>query len=55
MFLKLLAMINGTVAAIGYPADNERAAMFLIPLWNLEIKDDGSTFKTDSGRIAPSE
>lgn len=55
MFLKLLAIINGTVAEIGYPAANEIAAMFLIPFWNLETKDDGSTFKTASGRIDPSE
>ena len=42
MFLKLFAMMIGTVASIGYPAEREIPAMFLIPSWNLERIELGS-------------
>ena len=53
MFLNELAIINGTVASIGYPAANDKPAKFLIPLCNLTNNDAGSMFMTLSGRIAP--
>jgi hypothetical protein len=46
MFLKLLARIKGIVAEIGYPAANDRPAMFLTPFWNFVTREAGSMFKT---------
>ena len=54
IFLKLLAMIRGTVASIGYPDERESPARFLIPFWNLPTSDEGSILITSSGKIAPS-
>ncbi len=54
MFLNELAIINGIVASIGYPAANDNPAKFLTPVWNFVNNEDGSMFMTLVGRIAPS-
>jgi len=53
MFLKALAMIRGTVAAMGIPAERESPTMFLVPVWNLVRREAGSRLRMASGRMCP--
>lgn len=54
MFLNPLAMMIGTVASIGYPADKDKPATFLTPSWIFSRSDSGLKLMIDSGRMAPS-
>jgi hypothetical protein len=54
MFLKALPKRMGTVAAIGYPAEIERAAKLLTPELNLSMRAAGLMLITEFGKITPS-
>ena len=54
MFLKALLIKRGTVASIGYPAESESPAMFLIPFANDVRRVVGSMLRRASGKMHPS-